>query len=104
MTIQKKILTAYERINGQPIISVAAMALLEEIPIVGTFLVRWYKNIEEKKKDEAIKDILKFLELLQDGNSKIYEINCNIFELLDSGMEKNESTLKQIITINLVTV
>ena len=98
MNVKKKILLAYDRINEQPIINAGAISLLEAIPVVGTFLVGWHRNIEEKKKDEAIKEILGFLEFLQDNDEKIYDIICDIFNNMDKAMEKNESILKQIMS------
>ena len=89
--------TAIERITAHPANNAITMSLLSEIPVIGTFLVEWHKNIQEEKKDEAINDILKFLEQLNDSNEQTCNTTCALIDVGQQSLQNDEYIIKKLI-------
>ena len=59
---------AYEKIQNNPYTSAFVSAVLQPIPVVGTFLQKAYENSSSQEKS---KKILHLLEILQDNDEKL---------------------------------
>ena len=91
---------AIERIVAHPANNAIIMSLLNEIPVIGTFLIEWHKNIQEEKKDGAINDISEFLKQLNDSDEQTYNATCALIDASKQSLQNDEYIIKKLIAMH----
>lgn len=96
--LKERIKKIIDRIRKNKVLNAAAKSLLQEIPIVGNFLVNLYENSADSEETRT-NQIIQILENLQKFNEHQFEDLKNVIQLNKEYLLQNKKSLSQLVTI-----